>query len=96
MRIKKEKGGKPLPIKIAFSIIKAVSSLLDKIFKLPFSFAVLVTGFLISVPVLAAWSLFVVANYLPYPWRAIMIWSVYILVVIFAAAADYVVSRRTS
>ena len=94
-QVQKEKDEKePLSVRVAFSIIKMVSSLLDRIFRLRFSLAVLITGFLISVPVLAAWSLFVVANYLPHPWRAIMIWSVYIIIVIFVAAADYVVSKR--
>ena len=94
-QVQKEKDeNQSLSVRLTFSIIKMVSSLLDRIFRLRFSLAVLITGFLISVPVLAAWSLFVVANYLPHPWRAIMIWSVYIVIVIFVAAADYVVSKR--
>ncbi|RLI39316.1 hypothetical protein DRO69_14430 [Candidatus Bathyarchaeota archaeon] len=85
----------PLPAKIAFFIVKMVSSFLNKVFKLPFSLALFVTSFLISVPVLAVWTLYVIAHYLPQPWRAMLIWSIYIAVVIFAAAADYVISRRT-
>ena len=90
METKKKKGVSSFIIKSYVSLVKFVNSILERIFKLPLYLTVLLTSFLISIPIVAVWSFFSLMNFLPNPWRAILIWGLYFLLVILTAAADYV------
>jgi membrane-bound acyltransferase YfiQ involved in biofilm formation len=84
----------PLVVKLVFIVVRVVNFFLDLISnRLPFSISVILTSFVIALPIAGVWYVFLIGNYLPFPWGAVLIWSLTFLVVILAAAVDYV---RTS
>jgi hypothetical protein len=66
------------------------NSLLNKIFQLSLFLSVMVTGILMILPVVGVWTVFVIGNYLPFPFGAILIWGMAFVLVALAAATDYV------
>lgn len=78
----------------ALKIVLVVLKLLEKIDEFTFSrslyVAATLTGFLIMLPVVAVWSVFLFAHYLPPPFGALLIWTMVFFVVILVAAVDYV------
>jgi hypothetical protein len=84
----------PFIVKVILVIVRVVNFFLDAIQnKLPFSMAVILTSFVIALPIAGVWYVFLIGNILPFPWGAILIWSLTFVVVVLAAAVDYV---RTS
>jgi hypothetical protein len=49
----------------------------------------MVTGILLVIPVIGTWAVFAIAQFLPFPFGAIMIWGMAFVLVAFAAATDY-------
>lgn len=81
-------------IKIVVSVAGIVNFTLDFIFRLPLLLSVALTGFLMSLPVVTVWFLFVLSHSLPVPLRATLIWAVIISLILLSAGVDYVRSSR--
>lgn len=81
----------PLIVKIVLIIVRFVNFFLDLISnRLPFSLSVILTSFAIALPIAGVWYVFLVGNILPFPWGALLIWSLTFIVVTLTVAVDYV------
>jgi len=84
----------PHLVKLLLFIAGVVNSIVDTVFRLPLFLSVAVTGFLVSVPVAGIWFLFAISFGLPPLFRAVLIWTMIIFLVLLSAAMDYVRSSK--
>jgi hypothetical protein len=84
----------PRLVKLLLFVAGVVNSIVDTVFRLPLFLSVAVTGLLVSVPVVGVWVLFVLSFGLPPLFRATLIWTMIVLLVLLSAAMDYVRSSK--
>jgi len=75
--------------RLSRSVAEILNSIIDKVFGLSLFLCVMVTGILLVLPVIGTWAVFAIAQFLPFPLGAIMIWGMAFVLVAFAAATDY-------
>lgn len=80
----------PRLVKLLLFLAGFANSIVDMVFRLPLFLSVAVTGFLISVPIAGFWFLFALSFSLPPVFRAVLIWTTIIFLILLSAAVDYV------
>lgn len=84
----------PRLVRLLLFICGVANSIVDTVFRLPLFLSVAVTGLLISVPIAGAWYLFALSFSLHPVFRAVLMWTTIIFLVLLSAAMDYVRSSE--
>lgn len=82
----------PIIMRVILFVLRAFGRLADYLErKLPLYRYVVVMSFIfLSLPVISVWTIFIIANYLPNPFRAILIWSLILTITLICAVIDYI------
>jgi len=82
----------PIIVRLILFVAKVLKHFEDYLMKrLPLYRYVLVVSFIyITLPVITVWTIFVIAAYLPNPFRFILIWSLILTLTLLCAVIDYI------
>jgi hypothetical protein len=89
MDSKKDETSHPTAARVLISTVKALNSFIDRVFGLSLFLCVMLMGILMVLPVIGVWTIYAIAQYLPFPFGAVLIWGMALALVTFAAATDY-------
>lgn len=78
-------------IKMVFSIVNLIENLQNHLMKLPlYLYALSMALIFIALPVILVWGIFALIFFLPFYFRAVVIWAVLLVMVALCAAIDYI------
>jgi len=82
----------PFLIKIVLLILNLIDSLQNRLMKLPLYIYALSTALIfVALPLILVWSIYIIVfTYLPFYFRVIAIWGLFLGIVALCAAIDYV------